>query len=140
MILASIMGSVMMQSAFAQPSTPPSTTPSGPNVDTLFQPIQGAPQSEIGTVANLANQTGYGKSTWQTILQRVIQMVLAVAGTLALISFTVAGVMLVTARGNEEQIGKGKHILIWSILALAVIAVSYAVVYGISLLNFSATQ
>lgn len=43
--------------------------------------------------------------------------------------------MMVTARGNEDQITKGKDVIFWSILALIAIAVSYGIVVGITQLN-----
>jgi len=44
--------------------------------------------------------------------------------------------MMITAEGNDEQIRKGKNIIFWSVLALAIIAASYAIVVGISQLKF----
>lgn len=73
---------------------------------------------------------------WREVLASVIQIILGITGSLALIAFTVGGVMLVTAQGNEERISKGKDILFWSILALAVIAASYGIVIGVSQLQF----
>lgn len=69
---------------------------------------------------------------WQSILTAAIKFMLGISGTLAFISFTVAGVLFVTARGEEDQLTKAKHMLLWSIAALAIIAVSYAIVLGIS--------
>lgn len=90
--------------------------------------------SKIGYVTNLANQT---QGDWPQILGNVIKFILAITGTLAFISFTFGGVLMVTAQGKEEQIKKGKEVLIWSILALAVIATSYAIVLGITQLEFT---
>lgn len=74
--------------------------------------------------------------SWQEILAAVIKLILAITGTLTLISFTVSGVMMVTARGDDDTISKARNMLLWSIVGLAVIAGSYALVTGISQLNF----
>jgi len=86
--------------------------------------------SKVSLVAQLPS------GTWQQILATVIQMLLSICGTLTFIAFVVGGVMMVTARGAEEQIKKGKAILLWSVVALLVIAVSFAVVTGVTQLLF----
>lgn len=73
--------------------------------------------------------------TWQSVLANAINLVLAITGSLALIAFTVGGLMMLSALGNEEQINKGKMILMWSVMALVVIAASYAIVLGLTQLQ-----
>lgn len=73
---------------------------------------------------------------WRSILVNVIKIILAISGSLALISFTVSGIMLVAARGEEEPISNAKKNIVWSIIALLVIAASYAIVLGVSQLRF----
>ena len=43
---------------------------------------------------------------------------------------------MLTARGVEDKLKHGKDILLWSIIALAIIAGSYALVLGVSQLKF----
>lgn len=69
---------------------------------------------------------------WQLVLSDIIQLLLGITGSLAFIAFTVGGVMMVTSQGNEEQITKGKTIILYSVLALIIIATSYAIVLGIT--------
>jgi|GEM_PF-2870371 len=131
-ITMSMMSSAIISVAYAQ------TTPPGPTVDQLFNTGSYTGTStngtKIGIVANLkANSASY----WGDVISAAIKFLLSIAGVLAFIAFTAAGILMVTARGNEEQIKKGKDILIWSILALAIIATSYAIVLGITQLQFS---
>jgi len=72
---------------------------------------------------------------WRLILQNVIQLILAITGSLTIIAFTVGGIMMVTSQGNEEQLSKGKAVLLWSVVALLIIAASYAIVLGITQLQ-----
>lgn len=74
--------------------------------------------------------------SWQAILGGAVRIILGITGSLALIAFTVGGVMLVTAQGSEDRVDKAKKILLWSVLALAVIAGSYAIVLGVTQLEF----
>jgi ABC-type branched-subunit amino acid transport system permease subunit len=97
---------------------------------TLFQPVYGPPGGKLTLVGNLPS------SDWNILLGQVISLVLAITGSLAFAAFTYGGVMMITAEGNDEQIRKGKNIIFWSVLALAIIAASYAIVVGISQLKF----
>ncbi len=119
-------------------ATPPQTNNvSGPSPDELFNTgtSTAGSTSKIGIVGNL--YTTFKNASWSDILAGIVKFILAITGALAFVSFTYAGVMMVTARGNEEQIKKGKDILLWSIIALAIIATSYSLVLGVSLLKFS---
>ncbi len=99
----------------------------------IFSPSQYVGQSQgkkIDLIKNLPS------GDWQTILTQIIKFILAITGTLALISFTYAGIIFLTGRGEEDQLSKAKKLLIWTIAALGIIAVSYAVVLGISQFKF----
>jgi hypothetical protein len=115
MALASIGNTI----AFAQDLVPDRRLPDGSTV------------SKVQLVRNLPD------NNWPVLLASIIQIVLAVVGSLALIAFTYGGIVMITGQGNEEQIKKGKEILLWSIVALIVIAASYALVLGISQLRFT---
>lgn len=91
---------------------------------------------ETTTASKVALVDQLPDGSWQQILSGIVQLMLGITGSLALIAFTVGGVMLVTAQGSEERIDKAKKILMWSLLALAVIATSYAIVLGVTQLEF----
>lgn len=74
---------------------------------------------------------------WRIVLSNIIKLILQITGSLAFISFTVGGVMMITSQGNEEKTSKGKNIILWSLLALIIIATSYAIVLGITQLSFT---
>lgn len=103
----------------AQAADPPK-----PSIVPTVQKTEG--DSKINLVDNLP------KADWRALVSQTIQLILGISGTLTLISFTVGGVMMLTAMGNEDKINKGKDVLFWSIIALVIIAVSYAAVLGVS--------
>ena len=72
---------------------------------------------------------------WTDIFAGIIKLTLQITGSLALISFTIGGIMMITAQGGDN-ITKGKMIILWSIVALTIIAASYAIVTGITQLEF----
>lgn len=90
--------------------------------------------SKVILVNNLPNQP------IPLIIANVIKMALGIAGALAFLSFTVGGIMLVIANGADDKVGKAKTIILWSIVALVIMAVSFAVVTGVTQLNFFTPQ
>ena len=65
------------------------------------------------------------------VVPSVINMALALVGTVSMGVFIYSGVMLIIAQGNEEEVTKFKTSLLWSLVGLAFITVSYGIVRGI---------
>jgi hypothetical protein len=63
-----------------------------------------------------------------TIIGRVINAVLGIIGSLALLMFVYGGITWMTSSGSPEKIKKGRDIIIWSVIGLAIIFFSYALV------------
>jgi len=64
----------------------------------------------------------------QTLIGRIISAVLGLVGSLALLMFIYGGFTWMTAAGNSEKVEKGKQIILWAVIGLAVIFTSYAMV------------
>jgi Zn-dependent protease with chaperone function len=64
----------------------------------------------------------------QVIVGRIIDIILGMVGSLALLMFVYGGIVWMTSSGSPEKVKKGKNILVWSILGLAIIFFSYAMV------------
>jgi len=62
------------------------------------------------------------------LIGQVINAVLGIVGSLALVMFIYGGLTWMTAAGNKEKIQKGKDILIWATIGLIIIFSAYAIV------------
>lgn len=62
------------------------------------------------------------------LIGRIIGVSLGVVGSIALLVFMWGGVMWMTSVGNPERVSKGKMIILWAAIGLAVIFTSYALV------------
>lgn len=71
------------------------------------------------------------------VLPQIIKTFLALMWAVSFGVFVYAGVSLVIAQGNEENIKKFKELLLWSIVGLLFITMSYAIVRGIMQLVFT---
>lgn len=70
------------------------------------------------------------------IVPAVIKILLGIAGSVALMSLTFGAVLLITGQGEEEKITKGKSIIVYAVLGLVLISVSYAIIFGIVSVEF----
>lgn len=67
------------------------------------------------------------KNFIQTSAGRLIGSVLSFVGVLFLIMMIYAGIMWMTAQGNDQQVTKAKNLLINSIIGLVIIFAAYAI-------------
>ncbi|MFH1523085.1 MAG: pilin [Patescibacteria group bacterium] len=64
----------------------------------------------------------------QILIGKIINAILGIVGSLALVMFIYGGITWMTAAGNSENVTKGKNIIIWAAIGLVVIFTSYALV------------
>jgi hypothetical protein len=57
---------------------------------------------------------------------KIINAILGIVGSLALIMFIYGGLIWMTAAGNGDKIEKGRNILVWATIGLVVIFASYS--------------
>lgn len=74
------------------------------------------------------------------IVPAVITNALYITAFLIFIAFMYGGVLLVVGRGNEEANTKAKSIIIYSAVALALLSLGYAIVFGIANLNLTDSE
>ena len=92
-----------------------------------------APADQAGNVPTSTEDTHLtnplsGVSSPQVLIGRIINSVLGVVGSLALLMFVYGGITWMTSSGSSDKVKKGRDILVWSIIGLAVIFMSYAIV------------
>lgn len=90
-----------------------------------------------GTTNNNANPTSVsitnplaagGIDSPQALIGKVINSVLGVVGSLALVMFVYGGLLWMTSAGSSDQVKKGKEIFIWATIGLVVIFSAYGLV------------
>jgi type IV secretory pathway VirB2 component (pilin) len=62
------------------------------------------------------------------LLGTVINSVLGIIGSLALVMFIYGGATWMLSAGNQERVTKGKQILIWATIGIVIIFTAYALV------------
>jgi fumarate reductase subunit D len=87
-----------------------------------------APQLTFAAVT-LVNPIGVTDP--RAIIGNLIKAVLSIVGSLALLMFVYGGVIWITSFGEAKRIEKGKTIITWAVLGLAVIASAYVLVNAV---------
>lgn len=65
------------------------------------------------------------------IIGNIIKAVLSIVGSLALLMFVYGGVIWITSFGESKRVEKGKTIVTWTVLGLALIASAYVIVNAV---------
>ncbi len=74
------------------------------------------------------------------IFDRIIRILMRTIGSLSVLFYVIAGFFIMTARGDENQIQKGKTILTYTSLGLVIAFSSYLMVQFVTAAIFSFTQ
>ena len=102
---------VSVVSAATQTNPQPATPVSGDAVQ-LTNPLTGNKNSDSIPV----------------LLGKIISYAMGIIGSLALFMFIYGGITWMLSGGNAEQVTKGKNIVIWAALGIALIFMAYALV------------
>lgn len=96
-------------------------------IDELFKNTQKTPELQaLPAKADILTE----------IVPGIIKLALQLAGIAGFVMAIYAGILLVTARGVDDQIKKGKDILLYSVVAIVIISSAFAIVSGIVSFKF----
>ena len=91
--------------------------------------VLAADPTSTDTTVNLVNPLG--TNDVRVIIGTIIKAALGLSGSIALLMFIYGGFMWLTSQGNTEKIEKGKQVLIWATIGLAVIFFAYTIVNAV---------
>jgi cytochrome bd-type quinol oxidase subunit 2 len=77
--------------------------------------------------SNIASATG-GEGSIRALILRIVDFFLLFLGLIAVIMIIYGGIGYVTAAGNEEKVGKSKKIIMYAIVGIVIVLISFALV------------
>ena len=83
----------------------------------------------LSYAATLTNPLG--TTNVRTVIGRLIQAILGVTGSIALLMFVYGGFLWLISAGRPEEVKKGKEAMKWAALGLIVIVGAYTIVRAI---------
>lgn len=96
----------------------------------VTQPAYAAGDTSVssGSGGGITNPLSGGSGqTITSVLKAIIQWMLGLVGFLALIALIIGGGRMVIDFGNEDQVHKAKTTILWAVIGLAVVILSYAI-------------
>lgn len=99
----------------------------------VFQPLSVSAAVNLNDAGSLLNRvsdpekTGLSQDNLQTSTGTLIQRALTLVGIIFLVLMIYAGILWMTARGNNEQISSARNTIIAAIIGLVVVVGSYAI-------------
>lgn len=63
-----------------------------------------------------------------TLIARVINVILSLVGSISLLMFVYGGLTWMTSAGSADKIKKGREIIVWAIIGLGIVFTSYILV------------
>lgn len=84
--------------------------------------------TDSGGIVTIDNPLGDSVSTPQQFIGRIIQGLLGIIGSIALVMFVLGGFTWMTSQGDKGKISKGRDTMLWATLGLVVVFSSYALV------------
>ena len=94
-------------------------------------PAIASAQWDRGKVNAASGKTPQG--TIIDIIAGTMNWLLAILGFLGIIGFVIAGILYLTAAGDEDQIGKAKNAMMYSIIGVIVALVGFVIINAVQL-------
>lgn len=76
---------------------------------------------------NITAATG-GEGSFRTLARTIVNFFLYFLGFIATLMIIYGGILYVTSAGNDENVGKAKKILMYAVVGIVVILLSFAIV------------
>lgn len=76
---------------------------------------------------NITDATG-GEGSFRTLARTVVNFFLYFLGFVATVMIIYGGVLYVTSAGNDDNVGKAKKILMYAVVGIIIILLSFAIV------------
>lgn len=83
----------------------------------------------LASAATLTNPIG--TTNFREVISRLIQAILGISGSIALLMFVYGGFLWLISAGEPEKVKKGKEVMKWAVLGLVVIVGAYTIVRAI---------
>lgn len=75
--------------------------------------------------------TGLASNSFYGIIRNMLMYLLGIIGVLAVVGFVIAGIMYITAAGDEDRVENAKKMLTYSIIGLAVALLGLVILVAI---------
>ena len=102
----------------------------------LFNLVIGRVLAATGDIQlTLPTSIGTSKDNYGTLVMTIISLIFAFLAAMAFIGIVYSGVMMITAGGDATKFATGKKNLLWSIIGIVVVTLSYFILQFVGTLT-----
>lgn len=91
-------------------------------------PVYADAKDEVKRGADMTNSGGSAKQDLPDVITTIINVMLFIAGALAVIMIIYGGIRYITAHGDEKQVKVAKDTIVYSVVGLIIAIIAYALV------------
>lgn len=91
-------------------------------------PVYADAKDEVKKGADMTNSGGSAKQDLPDVITTIINVMLFIAGALAVIMIIYGGIRYITAHGDEKQVKVAKDTIVYSVVGLIIAILAYALV------------
>lgn len=82
---------------------------------------------KVGAFQQQTNQASFGTDFLTTKAGQIISLILSFVGVVFLILIVYAGILWMTAQGNDQQVTKAKDLIVNSVIGIIIVFAAYAI-------------
>ena len=97
-------------------------------VSPVSLPVYADAKDEVKKGADMTNSGGSAKQDLPDVITTIINVMLFIAGALAVIMIIYGSIRFMTAHGNEKQVESARLIVTYSVIGLIIAILAYALV------------
>ena len=97
-------------------------------VSPVSLPVYADAKDEVKKGADMTNSGGSAKQDLPDVITTIINVMLFIAGALAVIMIIYGGIRYITAHGDEKQVKVAKDTIVYSVVGLIIAILAYALV------------
>ena len=97
-------------------------------VSPVSLPVYAGSKDEVQNGAKLVDGGGSAKQDLPDVITTIINVMLFIAGALAVIMIIYGGIRYITAHGDEKQVKVAKDTIVYSVAGLIIAIIAYALV------------
>ena len=100
------------------------------HAQTVFAQSQGTQTGSIAPLNPIDNLPG--DTDLASLLTKIINYFLGLVGLIAVLMLIIGGIRYVTSGGNEQTVEKAKSTILYAIIGIVIVVLSYAIVFTIT--------
>ena len=97
-------------------------------VSPVCLPVYADAKDEVKRGADMTNSGGSARQDLPDVITTIINVMLFIAGALAVIMIIYGGIRYITAHGDEKQVKVAKDTIVYSVVGLIIAIIAYALV------------